>query len=94
MAPVPLATSFRLPVVDSDVEGRAQAENPHQPSAPCLGRAGPKPSTRGGCSRQATTNLIPVETAVENKTLLLGNTDFPGAIAERHRGRDGEGDCF
>lgn len=93
MAPVPLATSFRLPVVDSDVEGRAQLENPRQPSAPCSGRAGPKPSAHEGCSRQATTNLIPIETAVENKAVLK-NTDFPGAIAERHRGREGEGNCF
>lgn len=88
MASVPLATSFRLPVVDSDIEGRAQLENPHQPSAPC-----PRPSTHRGCSRQAITNLIPVETAVENKALLR-NKDFPGAIAEKHRGRDGEGNCF
>lgn len=83
MAPVPLATSFRLPVVDSDIEGRAQLGNPCQPSASC-----PRPSTHGGCSKQAITNLIPLETAVENKALLR-NTDFPGAIAETHRGRDG-----
>lgn len=87
MAPMLLATSFRLRVIDSDTEGRAQVENPCQPSAPCSGRAGPRPSAQGGCSRQAITNLILVVTAVENKALLR-NTDFPGAIAERHRGRD------